>query len=100
MGYYGGYQFAMTKENSVENGTSKVDYVALMADEARALCEAKLPLVMKKAGDLLPPHGIELTWIRGQTLMPKILAKVNMPIPVGYNSGFKETCVGSIVSVL
>jgi hypothetical protein len=71
MGYYGGYQFAMTKENSVENGTSKVDYVALMADEARALCEAKSLSVMKKAGDLLPPHCIKLTWTRSQTLMLK-----------------------------
>jgi hypothetical protein len=69
----------------------KVDYVALVDDEPRALCEAESPSVMKKTGDLLPPHGIELTWVRGQPLVPKILAKVGMPIPVGYNIGFKET---------
>jgi len=53
---------------------------------------------MKKAGDSLPPHGIELTWVSGQRLVPKTLAKVSTPIPVGYNIGFKETCVGRIVS--
>jgi hypothetical protein len=100
MGYYtyDGYQFATTRENSVENSTSKVDYVALVDDEAQALCEANLPLVMKKAGDLLLPHSIGLIWICGQILMPKILTKVSMPIPVSYNISFKETCVGSIVS--
>jgi hypothetical protein len=91
MGYCGGYEFATTKEDSV-------DYVVLVDDEPRALCEAKSPSVMKKTGDLLPPHGIELTWIRGQPLVPKLLAKVSMPIPVGYNIGFKETCADRIVS--
>ena len=83
MGYCGGYKFATTKKDSVENGTSKVDYVALVGNEPRALCEAKSPLVMDKAGDALPLHGIELTWVRSQLLVPKILAEVSTPIHVG-----------------
>jgi hypothetical protein len=59
MGYYtyDGYQFTTTKENLVKNSTSKVDYVVLVDDEAWALCEENLPLVMKKVGDLLLPHS-------------------------------------------
>lgn len=97
MGYCG-YEFATTKEDSVVDGTSKVDYVALVDNEPRALCEAKSPWVMKRAGEYLPPHGIELNWVKGQSLVPKILAEVSTPISVGYNVDFKEICVGRIVS--
>ena len=31
---------------------------------------------MKKAGELLPPRGIELKWVCSQSLVPKILSKV------------------------
>ena len=53
---------------------------------------------MKRAGEYLPPHGIELNWVKGQSLVPKILAEVSTPISVGYNVDFKEICVGRIVS--
>lgn len=55
-----------------------------MDSEPNALCELKSPSVIAKAGEMLPPHGIELKWFRGQSLMPKILAEVNMLFPVGY----------------
>ena len=32
---------------------------------------------MKKAGKLLPPRGIGLKWVYGQSLIPKILSKVS-----------------------
>jgi hypothetical protein len=51
----GPYSFKTAKEQSVEGGSSKVDYDALMNNESKALLEAKSPSVMKKAGDLLPP---------------------------------------------
>ena len=43
---------------------------------------------MKKAGELLPPRGVELKWVYGQSLVPKILSKVNALFPVGYNICF------------
>jgi hypothetical protein len=73
----GGYRFKTVKEDSVEGGSSKIDYLALVDNEGKALCKAKSPSVMKKAGELLPPRGIELTWRRGQPLVPKILSKVS-----------------------
>jgi hypothetical protein len=77
-------------ENSVEGARSMVDYVALVDSEPKALCEAESPSIIKKAGNFLPPRGIELKWVRGQSLMPKILTKVSLLFPVGYNIGFKE----------
>ena len=76
---YGQYTFGTAKEDSVEGGSSRVDYVALVNNERRALCEAMSPSLMKKVGGLLPPRGIELTWVHGQPLVPKILAKVSTP---------------------
>ena len=69
--------FETTKENVVEGATSKVDYVVLVDNKPKGLCEVKSPSVMKKVGNSLPPHGIELKWVRGQPLVPKILAKVS-----------------------
>jgi hypothetical protein len=94
MGFHGGYRFGTTKENSVEDGSSKVGYVALVDNEPKALCEAKSPSVMKKAG---PLRGIELKSVRGQFLVPKIITMVSTLFPVGYNVSFK-ICVGRIVS--
>ena len=53
---------------------------------------------MSKVGELLPPHGIELKWACGQSLVSKILAKVSALFPVGYNLGLKEIFVGRIIS--
>ena len=75
-----------------------VDYVVLVDDDAKSLCEAKSPSVMKKVGALLPPHGIELTYVRGQSLVPKILAKVGTPHPIGYDTGFNEISIGRFIS--
>ena len=48
---------------------------------------------MKKIGELLPPRGFELKWVRGQSLVPKILAKVGVLVPVGYNVYFyRDMC--------
>jgi hypothetical protein len=68
--------FETTKENMVKGATSKVDYVVLVDNEPKGLCEAKPPSVMEKVGNSLPPRGIELKWVPGQPLVPKILAKV------------------------
>jgi hypothetical protein len=93
----GGYRFNTTLEDSVEEGSFRVDYVVLVNDEPRLLCEVKSPSVMKMAGELLPPHGIELKWDYGQSLVPKILAEASALFPVGYNIGFKKICVGRTV---
>jgi hypothetical protein len=74
---YNRYSFEPTVEQSVPGAGSKVDYVAVVDDMARALCDAKSPSVMKRAGELLPRRGIELKWVGGQTLIPKLLSKVS-----------------------
>jgi hypothetical protein len=40
--------FETMLEDSVEGCSSRVDYVALVDDEQKALCQAKSPSVMKK----------------------------------------------------
>lgn len=55
---------------------------------------------MKRIGELLPPHGIELKWIRGQSLIIKVLSMVNLVFLVCYNIHFKEIRAGCIVSGL
>ena len=59
-------------EESVEGGSSKVDYSLLVDNKHGALIEAKSPSVMKKVGELLPSWGIELNWLPNQSLIPKI----------------------------
>lgn len=86
---YGRHVFDTLEENLVDGASSKVDYVAVVDNETKALCEAKSPSVMEQVGNLLPPHGIELKWIVGQPLVPKILSKVSLLSPVGYNIIFK-----------
>ena len=97
LGECGPYCFKTAKEESVEGGSSKVDYDALVNDESKALLEVKSPSVMKKAGELLPPRGIELKWVCGQSLVPKILSKVSALFPVRYNICFAAICAGRIV---
>ena len=94
---YGGHTFKADKENSVEGGSSKVDYVMLVDDDKQVLCEVKSPSVMRGGGQLLPQHGIELTWFRGQSTIPKIFAKVSTPFLISYNTGFKKICIGRFV---
>ena len=91
---YGGHSFDADKENSVEGGSSKVDYVLLVDDDKQVLCELKSPSVMQRVGQLLPQHGIELMWFRGQSLIPKIFAKVSTPSSTSYNTGFKKIGIG------
>ena len=96
----GRYRFKTAKEQSVEGGRSKVDYAALVNDESKALLEAKSPSVMKKFSELLPPRGIKLKWVYGQSLVPKILSNASVVYPVRYNTCFKVICSGRIVSGL
>ena len=97
LGEYGPYRFKTAKEQSVEGGSSKVDYNVLVNDESKALLEAKSPSVMKKVGAELPGRGIELKWVCRQSLVPKILSKVSALFPVRYNICSKATCAGRIV---
>ena len=69
--------FRTDKENSVEGSGSKADYVLLVDDDEPSLCEAKMSSVMHKVGQVLPQRGIELSWFRGQPLIPQILANVS-----------------------
>jgi hypothetical protein len=87
---YGRYDFQTTRESAAENGSSKVDYVLLVDGVKNVLVEAESPSVTEKVGELLPPHGIKLMWVRGQSLVPKILAKASMPFPVSSNSSFDD----------
>jgi len=81
-----------------EGGSSKVDYAALVDGGFKALCEAISPSIMMAVDRVLPLHGIELKWVQGQTLVPKILTKVSTLFPVGYRVGFNDICVGGFVS--
>jgi hypothetical protein len=74
--------FETTKEHLAETGGSKVDYVALVDKKLVGLCEAKLPSVMKNVCGSLPSRGIELKWVHGQRLVPKILSKVSTLFPL------------------
>ena len=93
----GPYEFETDKEKSVEGGSAKVDYEALVNDKLRALLEAKSPMVMKIAGELLPSRGIELKWVHGQSLVPKLLSKVSALFPVHFNICFTAIYAGRIV---
>ena len=94
----GRHELDVEDENSIEGGTSKVDYVLLVGDKKLALCEAKSPSVMRKVGEGLPERGFKLDWVRGQVLIPKILTKVSTRSPISYNTGFKKICTGRFVS--
>jgi hypothetical protein len=83
-------EFGTVEEQVV--GGSKVDYVGLVDGEPKALCETKSPSAVKKVSISLPPRGIELKWVRRQTLVPKILTKVSTLFPVGYNIGLGGMC--------
>jgi hypothetical protein len=74
---YGQHFLEIDEEKAAEGGSSKVGYVLQVDDERKILVELASPSVMKKVGDLLPRKGIELTWARDQSLLPKILAKVS-----------------------
>lgn len=85
---YGQYRLSTTKKHSVQGGGSRVDYVALVDGDAKGLCETKSPSVMKKVGELLPARGIELSWLPGsQSVVRKILTKVNTLFSISYNVG-------------
>jgi hypothetical protein len=58
LGECGPYRFKTAKEQSVEGGSSKIDYDALVNDESMVLVEAKSPSVMKKVGVLR--HRVEM----------------------------------------
>jgi len=83
-------EFGTVEEHVV--GDSKVDYVGLVDDEPKVLCEAKSPSVVKKVSISLPPCGIELKWVRRQTLVPKIHTKMSTLFPVSYNIGLGGMC--------
>lgn len=70
-------RFKATRKHLADTGGSKVDYIVLVNGEPNVLVDAKSPSVMKKVGELLPSHGIELRWVRRQPLVAKILAKVS-----------------------
>jgi hypothetical protein len=74
--------FETIEEHLAKGGGSKVDYVALVNKEHTGLCEAKSPSVMKNVCVLLPPHGIQLKWVQGLPLVPKILSKVSTLFPL------------------
>ena len=69
------YRFGTDEEQLVKGGSSKVDYVVLVNNEPKALLEAKSPSVMKKVGEMLPPRGIELEWVSGQSLIPNFFLR-------------------------
>ena len=73
----GPYELVIKTEQVADQGSSRVDYVLKVDGEDRVLIEAKSPSVMNSVGVLLPPNGIELTWVPGRTLAPKMLAEVS-----------------------
>src|SRR5258708_1573879 len=93
---YGRHSLNINLEDSVERGSSKVDYVLLVDNDKLSLCEAKSPSIMHAVGQVLPERGIELKWVRDQSLIPKIFARVSMPFPI-YNTVLKLICIGRFV---
>ena len=82
LGLYDRSNFKMAVEHLAEEGNSKVDYVALVDNKPMGLSEVISPSVMTNVCDLLPEHGIELTWVPGQDPVQKILAKVSTLFPL------------------
>ena len=74
---YDRYDLVVKTEQVADRGSSRADYVLEVDGEDRALVEVKSPSVMHNFIELLPQNGIELTWARGQTLVPKMLTKVS-----------------------
>ena len=71
-------EFKTDKEDKVDGGVSKVDYVALVDTRKTLLFEAKSPTVMMNFGELLPVHGFECEWnVKSSSLVRKILEKVS-----------------------
>jgi hypothetical protein len=95
---YNGHQLKIARECLAEGASSTVDYVVLVDNDAKALCEATSPSVMKTLGESLPPRGIELKWVRGQSVVPEILSEVCMPFAIGYDAGLKDTHTGRFIS--
>ena len=93
LGVSGPYRFKTAKEQSVKGGSSKIDYDVLVNDRSKVLLEVKSPSVMKKAGELLPQRGIELKWVYGQSLVPKILSTVSALLPVPFINSFFNTAI-------
>ena len=95
---YGDQDFETFKENSVEGGSSSVDYVLVVDNNEVALCEAKSPSVMHHVGKILPEYGIKLTWLPSKSLLRKILSKVSTPSPSIMTLVFRKVCIGRFVS--
>ena len=73
----------MAEEYSVkEEGGPGVDYMTLVDENPTGLCEAKSPSVMNNICKSLPSHGLQLKWIQGQPLVPKILLNVSTLFPL------------------
>ncbi|KAI0291556.1 hypothetical protein BC826DRAFT_1022434 [Russula brevipes] len=84
--------FGTTKEHLAENGSSKVDYAVRVDNQLVGLCEAKSPSVMKNICNSLPSRGIELKWVQGQPLVPKILSKVALYLGLRQTEWLFLTC--------
>ncbi|KAI0302510.1 hypothetical protein BC826DRAFT_1089655 [Russula brevipes] len=84
--------FGMTREHLAENGTSKVDYAVLVDKKLMGLCEAESPSVMKNVYNSLPSRGIELKWVEGQPLVPKILSKAALYLGLRKTEWLFLTC--------
>ena len=67
-------------EHKASEGLSKVDYLGVLGEKPVVLVEAKSPTVMKVLGESLPPHGITLKWLAGETLVPRIFQKVGIRV--------------------
>ncbi|KIL58501.1 hypothetical protein M378DRAFT_170490 [Amanita muscaria Koide BX008] len=89
---FGPYPFEAAKERCVTGGSSKVDYIFLINGEPTVLCEAESPLVMMKVSELLPPHGIELKWVPGQSVVPKIISKAALYLGLRHMEWLFLTC--------
>ena len=63
-------------EHKGREGLSKANYVGMLGEKPVVLVEAKSPTVMKVMGESLPPHGISLKWLAGETLVPRIFQKM------------------------
>ncbi|KIM82646.1 hypothetical protein PILCRDRAFT_97458 [Piloderma croceum F 1598] len=72
---HGSHRFKTSKEDSVEGGCSKVDYIVLVDDEEKVLFEEKSPSVMKKLDEVLLVQGFKLQWIPSSSLVWRMLGK-------------------------
>lgn len=90
-----GDRFKLGKENSVEGGTSRVDYVLLVDDGESGFYVRQNRISHAQSWQFIT--AVRHRVIVGSCLIPRIFAEVSTRFPISYNSYFNEICIDRFV---